>query len=104
MSYGFFDDENKEYVIKTRYTFTLDKLPWHERFLWNYFQYCRWLQFLSGRKLRRLTRYRYNNIPMDSNGRYLYIKDGDSVWNPTWKPMNVEMDTTNADMDLVIQN
>ena len=38
-------------------------------------------------KLRRLTRYRYNEIPYDNNGRYLYVKDGDTVWSPTWKPV-----------------
>ncbi|MGE5315134.1 MAG: GH36-type glycosyl hydrolase domain-containing protein, partial [Acidobacteriota bacterium] len=50
--------------------------------------YC----FYQDAKLRRLTRYRYNNIPMDSNGRYLYIRDGAALWNPMWKPMRVELD------------
>jgi cellobiose phosphorylase len=93
MSYGFFDDENKEYVITRPDT----PLPWINYLGTKDFfgiisntagGYC----FYQDAKLRRLTRYRYNNIPMDSNGRYLYVKDGDTVWNPTWKPMNVELD------------
>ncbi len=93
MSYGFFDDENKEYVITRPDT----PLPWINYLGTKDFfgiisntsgGYC----FYQDAKLRRLTRYRYNNIPMDSNGRYLYVKDGDAVWNPMWKPMKVELD------------
>ncbi len=29
---------------------------------------------------------------MDSNGRYIYVKDGDSIWNPMWKPTCTELD------------
>jgi cellobiose phosphorylase len=94
MSYGFFDDENKEYVITRPDT----PLPWinylgTKDFFGIISNTAGGYSFYQDAKLRRLTRYRYNNIPMDSNGRYLYIKDGDSVWNPTWKPMNIEMDT-----------
>ena len=93
MSYGYFDDEQKEYVITRPDT----PLPWINYLgTENFFGiisntaggYC----FYQDARLRRLTRYRYNNIPMDSNGRYLYIKDGDSVWNPMWKPMRVPLD------------
>ncbi|MGE5315731.1 MAG: glycosyl transferase, partial [Acidobacteriota bacterium] len=93
MRYGFFDDANREYVITRPDT----PLPW-----FNYLGtedffglisntaggYC----FYQDAKLRRLTRYRYNNIPMDSNGRYLYIRDGGALWNPMWKPMRVPLD------------
>ena len=37
-------------------------------------------------------RYRYNNVPLDSNGRYLYVKDGESIWNPSWKPTRTALD------------
>lgn len=50
--------------------------------------YC----FYRDAKLRRLTRYRYNSVPLDSNGRYLYIKDGDTIWNPSWKPTRTKLD------------
>jgi cellobiose phosphorylase len=43
-------------------------------------------------KFRRITRYRYNNVPMDNDGRYFYIKDGDTVWNPGWKPCRTPLD------------
>ncbi|MGD8778435.1 MAG: glycosyl transferase [Ignavibacteria bacterium] len=93
MSYGFFDDAQKEYVINRPDT----PLPWINYLGTKDFYgiisntaggYC----FYRDAKLRRLTRYRYNNIPMDSNGRYIYIKDGDAVWDPMWKPMRVDLD------------
>ena len=93
MSYGHFDDEQKEYVITRPDT----PLPWINYLGTSDFYgiisntaggYC----FYQDARMRRLTRYRYNNIPMDSNGRYLYIKDGDTVWNPMWKPMRVALD------------
>ena len=49
------------------------------------------LDQLSG-QFRRITRYRYNNVPMDNGGRYFYIKDGDTVWNPGWKPCKTPLD------------
>jgi cellobiose phosphorylase len=93
MKYGYFDDNKKQYVITRPDT----PLPWFNYLGTENFYgiisntaggYC----FYQDARMRRLTRYRYNNIPMDSNGRYLYIKDGDTVWNPTWKPMQVELD------------
>ena len=93
MKYGHFDDQQKEYVITRPDT----PLPWFNYLGTENFYgiisntaggYC----FYQDSRMRRLTRYRYNNIPMDSNGRYLYIKDGDSIWNPMWKPMRVELD------------
>lgn len=93
MKYGYFDDVNKEYVITRPDT----PLPWFNYLGTEDFYgiisntaggYC----FYQDSRLRRLTRYRYNNIPMDSNGRYLYIKDGDSSWSPMWKPMKVALD------------
>jgi cellobiose phosphorylase len=93
MKYGYFDDEQKEYVITRPDT----PLPWINYLGTEEFYglisntaggYC----FYQDSRMRRLTRYRYNNIPMDSNGRYLYIKDGDSIWNPMWKPMRVALD------------
>ena len=48
--------------------------------------------FYKDAKFRRITRYRYNNVPMDNGGRYFYIKDGDTVWNPGWKPCKTPLD------------
>ncbi|MFO7447540.1 MAG: glycosyl transferase [Ignavibacteriaceae bacterium] len=93
MKYGYFDDEQKEYVITRPDT----PLPWINYLgTDNFFGiisntaggYC----FYQDSRMRRLTRYRYNNIPMDNNGRYLYIKDGDTLWTPGWKPMRTNLD------------
>jgi len=93
MKYGYFDDKNREYIIERPDT----PLPWINYLGCEQFfgiisntagGYC----FFQDARLRRLTRYRYNNVPMDSNGRYLYIRDGDSVWNPMWKPVCTDLD------------
>ena len=93
MKYGHFDDSNREYVIKRPDT----PLPWINYLGCEDFfgiisntagGYC----FYQDARLRRLTRYRYNNIPIDNNGRYIYIKDGNTIWNPMWKPMRVDLD------------
>ena len=44
-------------------------------------------------KFRRITRYRYNNVPMDNGGRYFYINEGGNVWSPTWKPCKTALDS-----------
>ncbi len=93
MKYGHFDDQKREYVITRPDT----PLPWinylgTEHYFGIISNTAGGYSFYQDARLRRLTRYRYNNIPMDSNGRYLYIKDGDTVWNPMWKPMRVPLD------------
>ena len=47
-------------------------------------------------KLRRITRYRYNNVPADSKRPVLYILDGDIVWNPGWQPTQTELTAMSA--------
>ena len=94
MQFGHFDDQNKEYVITTPCT----PLPWINYLGTREFfslisntagGYC----FYQDAKLRRITRYRYNDCPMDSIGRYYYIKDGNTIWNPGWKPMKTDLDS-----------
>lgn len=92
--YGSFDDQNNEYVIRRADT----PLPWLNYIGQDaYFGLCTntagGYSFYRDAKLRRLTRYRYNNVPMDVGGRYLYVKDGDTVWNPGWKPVKTELDS-----------
>ena len=48
------------------------------------------------RAMRRLTRYRYNNIPTDAGGRYFYVNDGGDVWTPSWMPVKAELDSFEA--------
>ena len=94
MKFGFFDDANAEYVITTPRT----PLPWINYLGTNDFfslisNTCGGYSFYKDAKLLRLTRYRYNGIPADFNGKYFYIKDGDCVWNPGWQPTKTELDT-----------
>ena len=94
MKYGYFDDKNREYVITTPKT----PLPWINYLGCNDFfslvsNTCGGYSFYKDAKLLRITRYRYNDIPYDANGKYYYIKDGDTVWNPGWKPTQTELDS-----------
>ncbi len=93
MKFGFFDDNNQEYVITTPKT----PLPWINYLGCNeYFSLlsntCGGYTFYKDAKLLRLTRYRYNNVPADVNGKYIYIKDGDTLWNPGWQPTKTALD------------
>ena len=94
MQYGHFDDNALEYVITTPKT----PLPWinylgNKEFFSLISNTCGGYTFYKDAKLLRLTRYRYNNVPYDNNGKYFYIKDGDTVWNPGWQPVKTELDS-----------
>ena len=94
--FGHFDDVNKEYVI------TDPKTPWP----WiNYLGNTEFFSLISNTaggysfyrdaKFRRITRYRYNGVPMDAGGRYFYIKDEKTgiTWNPGWKPCKTKLNS-----------
>ena len=94
MKFGYFDDSNQEYVITTPKT----PLPWINYLGCNEFfslisNTCGGYTFYKDAKLLRLTRYRYNNVPTDMGGKYFYIKDGSTVWNPGWQPTKTELDS-----------
>ena len=94
MKFGYFDDQNKEYVITTPKT----PLPWINYLGCNEFfslisNTCGGYSFYKDAKLLRLTRYRYNDLPADTNGKYIYIKDENSVWNPGWQPTKTDLDS-----------
>jgi cellobiose phosphorylase len=94
MKFGEFDDNSMEYVILKPQT----PYPWIN-YLGNenFFSiisntsggYC----FYKDARLLRLTRYRYNSVPADAGGRYFYIRDGQTVWNPGWAPCRTELDS-----------
>ena len=93
MQYGHFDDARREYVITTPRT----PLPWinylgSEDFFTLLSNTAGGYSFFRDARLRRLTRYRYNNAPLDQEGFHIYIKDGSSVWNPGWQPVQAELD------------
>jgi cellobiose phosphorylase len=94
MKYGHFDDAAKEYVIETPKT----PLPWinylgTQDFFSLISNTAGGYSFYKDAKLLRITRYRYNNCPLDNGGRYYYIKDGDTIWNPGWQPTQTELDS-----------
>jgi cellobiose phosphorylase len=92
MKYGFFDDQNKEYVItdvKTPY-------PWinylgSDSFFSLISNTAGGYSFYKDALLRRITRYRYNNVPIDDGGKYFYISDNEDVWSPGWKPVKADL-------------
>ena len=99
MKFGYFDDKNREYAIQKPDT----PLPWinylgNEDYFAIISNTAGGYSFYKDARLRRLTRYRYNNAPLDVGGRYLYIrdnqaeKDEDLYWSPTWQPVRKKLD------------
>jgi len=94
MQYGHFDDTNREYVITRPDT----PVPWInylgcEAYFGLISNTAGGYSFYKDARLRRLTRYRYNNAPMDFGGRYIYVRDnadGD-YWSPSWQPTQSEL-------------
>ncbi len=94
MKFGHFDDDKREYVITNPRT----PYPWI-----NYLGTGSFFSILSNTgggysfykdaRQRRITRYRYNNVPIDDGGKYFYINDAGTIWSPGWKPVKTEPDT-----------
>lgn len=92
-TFGHFDDARREYVITDPAT----PWPWinylgNEDFFSLISNTAGGYSFYKDAKFRRITRYRYNGVPMDNGGRYFYINDGASVWSPGWKPCKTPLD------------
>ena len=103
MQYGFFDNAHREYVITRPDT----PLPWInylgcEAYFGLISNTAGGYSFYHDARLRRLTRYRYNNAPLDSGGRYIYLRDdaaadagddaGGDFWSPSWQPARRELE------------
>ena len=94
MQYGFFDDLNREYVVTTPQT----PYPWinylgSEDYFSLISNTAGGYSFYKDARLRRITRYRYNNVPLDlGGGKYYYINDGGDVWSPGWAPIKRDLD------------
>lgn len=101
MRYGYFDDESREYVVTQPDT----PLPWInylgcEEYFSIISNTAGGYSFYRDARLRRLTRYRYNNAPLDTSGRYIYLRDDDPaaqpsaplLWSPSWQPTRVPLD------------
>ncbi|HEY4187385.1 MAG TPA: glycosyl transferase [Polyangia bacterium] len=95
MQFGFFDDQNREYVINTPKT----PYPWinylgSEKFFGLISHQAGGYCFYRDARLRRLLRYRYNNVPTDVGGRYFFIREQDgSFWSPSYMPVKAELDS-----------
>lgn len=93
MRFGHFDDATREYVITTPHT----PYPWinylgSERFFSLISHQAGGYSFYRDARMRRITRYRYNNIPTDEGGRYLFVNDGGDVWTPSYLPVKAELE------------
>ncbi|MBR4421993.1 MAG: hypothetical protein IKS69_05620, partial [Erysipelotrichaceae bacterium] len=93
MRYGYFDDQNREYVINNCET----PLPWinylgSDEFFTLLSNTAGGYAFYKDARLRRITRYRYNNLPLDQDGFHIYIKDNKTIWNPGWQPTRTKLD------------
>ncbi len=95
MNYGYFDSAAREYVITRPDTPT----PWinylgsggYSAIISN----CAGgMSFHKDANYRRVTRYRFNNIPVDRPGKYIYLRDMDSgeYWSPSWQPVMKSLD------------
>ncbi|MBN2288529.1 MAG: glycosyl transferase family 36 [Candidatus Glassbacteria bacterium] len=89
--YGYFDEDTREYVI----TRPDPPQPWYN-YLVNDLGYCALISHTGGGtsfhlspRDRKVLRYRFNGVPPDRPGRYLYLRDMDSgdYWSATWAPV-----------------
>ena len=96
MRYGYFDDDNREYVITQPDT----PLPWinylgSQTYFGLMSNTAGGYSFYKDARLRRLTRYRYNNAPYDVGGRYIYVRDNQSgdFWSSSWQPTRTPLNS-----------
>jgi len=95
MKYGYFDDQNREYVITQpntprSWTNYLGSTEYGAVITNNAGGYSFYKSAAQG----RFTRYRSNAIPMDQPGRNIYIRDQDSgdFWSNAWQPVGKSLD------------
>ena len=96
MQFGFFDDKNKEYVITRPDT----PRPWS-----NYLGSTEYgaiitnnaggYSFYKSAAQGRFTRLRFNSVPLDQPGRYLYLRDRESgdFWSASWQPVGKPLES-----------
>lgn len=98
MRYGFFDDQNNEYVIDkpdvpvswTNYLGVHDLCTVLSHNAGGY-------SFYKTAEHHRITRFRQNGIPLDRPGHYVYIRDDDTgeFWSISWQPVGKDLKTAN---------
>ncbi len=94
MKFGYFDDARREYVI----THPDTPLPWinylgSQEYFALISNTAGGYSFYKDARLRRITRYRYNNAPSDFGGRYIYLRDNENgnYWSPSWQPTQTKL-------------
>ena len=95
MRYGYFDNENREYVIDkldiptswTNYLGVRDMCTVINHTAGGY-------TFYKSPEYHRVTRFRPNAIPMDRPGHYVYLRDDESsdYWSVSWQPVGKSFD------------
>jgi len=90
MKYGYFDNQAREYVITKADTpmswINYLGTPEYGALISNN---ASGYSFYKSPALQRLLRFRFNSIPMDRPGRYIYIRDDQSgdYWSASWQPV-----------------
>lgn len=95
MNYGYFNEKDREYIITRPDT----PAPWV-----NYLGSPEYgaiisnnatgYSFVKSGANGRLIRYRFNSVPGDEPGRFIYIKDleNNDYWSATWQPVGKPLD------------
>ncbi len=109
MRYGYFDNENFEYVIErpnvpvswTNYLGVKDLCTVISHNAGGY-------SFYKSAEHHRITRFRQNGVPLDRPGHYVYIRDDDTgeYWSISWQPVGKisRKRNINAGMDFHTRN
>jgi len=94
MKYGYFDDQNREYVIErpdipvswTNYIGVKDMCTVISHNAGGY-------SFYKSAEHGRITRFRQNGIPLDRPGHYVYIRDDETgeFWSISWQPTGKDL-------------
>ena len=95
MQYGYFDNDNREYVIEkvdiptswTNYLGVKDMCAVVNHTAGGYV-------FYKSPEYHRITRFRANSVPMDRPGHYVYLRDDETkdYWSVSWQPVGKPLD------------
>lgn len=95
MRYGYFDNDNREYVIDrldlptswTNYLGVRDMCTVINHTAGGY-------SFYKSPEYHRVTRFRGNSVPMDRPGHYVYLRDDESgdYWSVSWQPVGKSLE------------
>lgn len=94
--YGSFSKDNLEYIITRPDT----PAPWVNYLTNGHYSALMshvggGFSFFESPRDSRITRWRYNSLPMDRPGRHFYLRDQSTgkYWSPTWQPTQTDLDS-----------